>query len=188
MDLQVLGAGPAYTDRPGALGSSYLLVEGGQAIVLDLGQGTFSSLAQAIEPSTLLGVVISHLHPDHFIDLVGLRHYLRYEFEPPRRLRVWGPRALEQRLDLLLGEPGFCAASLEIAPLDLAASPGLAGSLHEGPFSIEAGRVAHTDESYAFRVIFDGASRRGLVYSGDCGRADDLRPLLRPGDILLSEV
>ena len=77
MDLQVLGAGPAYTDRPGALGSSYLLVEGGQAIVLDLGQGTFSSLAQAIEPSTLLGVVISHLHPDHFIDLVALRHYLR---------------------------------------------------------------------------------------------------------------
>ncbi len=28
----------------------------------------------------------------------------------------------------------------------------------------------------------------GLVYSGDCGRADDLRPLIRPGDTLLSEV
>ncbi len=26
------------------------------------------------------------------------------------------------------------------------------------------------------------------MYSGDCGRADDLRPLIRPGDTLLSEV
>ncbi len=28
----------------------------------------------------------------------------------------------------------------------------------------------------------------GLVYSGDCGRAADLEPLIRPGDALLSEV
>jgi ribonuclease BN (tRNA processing enzyme) len=28
----------------------------------------------------------------------------------------------------------------------------------------------------------------GLVYSGDCGRADDLAGLLRRGDVLLSEV
>jgi ribonuclease BN (tRNA processing enzyme) len=27
----------------------------------------------------------------------------------------------------------------------------------------------------------------GLVYSGDCGRADDLVALIRPGDTLLSE-
>ena len=27
----------------------------------------------------------------------------------------------------------------------------------------------------------------GLVYSGDCGAADDLRPLIRPGDTLLAE-
>ena len=26
------------------------------------------------------------------------------------------------------------------------------------------------------------------MYSGDCGRADDLLPLIRPGDTLLSEV
>ena len=26
------------------------------------------------------------------------------------------------------------------------------------------------------------------MYSGDCGRAEDLRPLIRPGDALLTEV
>ena len=44
----------------------------------------------------------------------------------------------------------------------------------------------HTDDSYAFRVSA-GRSDPGLVYSGDCGDADGLRPLLRPGDTLLSE-
>ena len=28
----------------------------------------------------------------------------------------------------------------------------------------------------------------GLVYSGDCGQAADLRSLIRPGDVLLAEV
>jgi ribonuclease BN (tRNA processing enzyme) len=33
-----------------------------------------------------------------------------------------------------------------------------------------------------------GGGGRGLVYSGDCGRADDLAPLIRAGDALLVEV
>jgi len=28
----------------------------------------------------------------------------------------------------------------------------------------------------------------GLAYSGDCGRVEDLDPLVRPGDVLLTEV
>ena len=47
-------------------------------------------------------------------------------------------------------------------------------------------RVTHTADSHAMRVsVGDG---RGLVYSGDCGVADDLAPLIRPGDTLLVEV
>ncbi|HEY7827588.1 MAG TPA: hypothetical protein VIB99_05110, partial [Candidatus Limnocylindrales bacterium] len=62
----MIGAGPAYTDRPGAVGSSYLLSldeagrvdpdgrgEGDDAtyLLLDLGHGAFANLAGAIEPS-----------------------------------------------------------------------------------------------------------------------------------------
>src|SRR4029079_9357970 len=98
MQLTVLGAGPAYTDREGATGAAYLVEAGDAAILLDLGQGSFPPLAVAIEPSRLDAVVISHLHPDHFIDLVPLRHYLAYEFDPPRRLRVLGPADLAEPL------------------------------------------------------------------------------------------
>ena len=209
MELIVIGAGPAYTDRRGATGASYLVRvggaggagggtagggghsgAGGAALLLDLGQGSFSNLASTIEPSELTAIIVSHLHPDHFVDLVPLRHYLRYEFDPPRRARVLGPAGLGDRLDVLHAHPGFAAASLDVAAL----APGVQ---RIGPFEVEARRVAHTEESYAFRVSVAGAAAArtgegaptnpGLVYSGDCGRADDLIPLIRPGDTLLSE-
>ena len=179
MELTIIGAGPAYTDRRGAAASSYLLRAEGAAIVLDLGQGSFSNLAAELEPSGLTAVVISHLHPDHMIDLIPLRHYLKWEFEPPRRVRVLGPSRLADRLDSLLGEPGFTALALDVAAL----AP---GEMRLGPFTLETRRVAHTDESFGFRVTAAGSSR-GLVYSGDCGHAEDLAPLIRAGDTLLSE-
>jgi ribonuclease BN (tRNA processing enzyme) len=181
MELVVLGAGPAYTSRPGAVGAAYLVRQGSAAVVLDLGQGAFTNLAGEIEPSTIQAVVVSHLHPDHFIDLVALRHYLRWDFDPPRRVAVLGPVGLGDRLDALHAQPGFAAAALDIGPLEDG------GIVDLGPFSIEAHRVRHTNESYAFRLTA-GSSGPGLVYSGDCGRADDLRALVRAGDTLLTEV
>ena len=196
MELIVLGAAPAYTNRAGSAASSYLLRAGSAALLLDLGQGAFANLAAAMEPSALTGVVVSHLHPDHFVDLVPLRHYLKWEFVPPRHVRVFGPTGLAGRLDGLHGEPGFTAASLDVE--DLAE-----GVRRIGPFEIDIRRVTHTEESYAFRVVVasgaggggsggagasgGGAAGAGLGYSGDCGRAEDLLPLIRPGDTLLSE-
>ena len=112
--LTVIGAGPAYSDRPGAAGACYLLRADGDALLLDLGQGAFPGLVRRIEPSRLLAVVVSHLHPDHFVDLVPLRHYLRYQRTPPERVRVLAPRALPERLDGLHGTQGFGSAVLEV--------------------------------------------------------------------------
>lgn len=180
MELIVLGAGPAYTNRPGALGSAYLVEQEGTAIVLDLGQGTFSELAATMEPSRLAAVLISHLHPDHFIDLVPLRHYLRYEFTPPRRVGVLAPAGLDDRLDALYAEPGFTVEALDVAAL----TP---GRLDIGPFRVEVAKVTHTADSYAFRVAVEGEPP-ALVYSGDCGRVADLVELVQPGDTVLAEV
>ncbi len=179
MELIVLGAGPAYTDRPGAAGAAYLVRNGETAVLLDLGQGAFPNLAGELEPSTLDAVFVSHLHPDHFVDLVALRHYLQWEFRPPRRVSVWGPADLVERLDGVAGEPGFAQAVLGVEGIG-------ERTVDVGGLEVEARRVTHTDASYAFRV--SERVRLGLVYSGDCGVADDLEPLIRPGDVLLSEV
>jgi ribonuclease BN (tRNA processing enzyme) len=181
MQLTVLGAGPAYTDREGASGACYLVSYGPTAILLDLGQGSFPRIFPWVRPEALDAVVVSHLHPDHFIDLVSLRHYLRYDFEPPRRARVLGPSQLGARLDALHASPGFAAEALELETLG-------EGSHRVGELLVEGRLVTHTDESYAVRVVPASGEGPGLVYSGDCGRADDIAPLLRPGDTLLAEV
>ncbi len=182
MHLTVIGAGPAYSDRPGSAGACYLLEAGGQSLVLDLGHGAFSGLVRRIEPVELQAVLVSHLHPDHFIDLVPLRHYLRYQRVPAERVRVIAPRALPDRLDGLHGTKEFCRASLDIETL----APGV---FLVGDFTVEAASVVHDADSYAFRVSrTDHPGGAGLVYTGDCGRADEVLPLIRPGDTLLSEV
>lgn len=178
MSLDVLGAGPAYTDKLGAAGASYLIRAQSTAIVLDLGQGSFPNLAATLEPSTVDAVFISHLHPDHFIDLVAMRHYLRWQFEPERHVRVVAPAGLAGRLDALHDEPGFTAATLDVEPIP--------DDVAVGPLHVRAIRVTHTADSHAFRVsLGDGP---GLVYTGDCGRASDVAPLIVQGDWLLSEV
>ena len=181
LELEVLGAGPAYTDRPGATGAAYLVRHGSTAILLDLGQGSFPRLAGAIEPSSLDAVVVSHLHPDHFIDLVALRHYLHWEFRPGRHVRVIAPAGLAARLDALHDEPGFTAAALDVEDV-------VPGVRTVGELTIEARRVMHTEDSHAYRVTRTDGGSPGLVYSGDCARSEDLDPLIRPGDTLLSEV
>lgn len=184
MLLDVIGAGPAYTDRPGATGAAYLIREGETSLLLDLGHGSFPRLAGALDPSTLDLIAISHLHPDHFIDLVPLRHYLRWELQPAGhagRVAVLAPRGLADRLDALHAEPGFTAAALDIAELE-------PGTHDVGGLRLEARRVRHTENSFGFRVWrADAPDGPGLVYSGDCGAAMDLAPLIRPGDDLLVE-
>ena len=59
MRLDVLGAGPAYTDQLGAAGASYLVRADSTAIVLDLGQGAFPRLAATLEPSTVDAIFVS---------------------------------------------------------------------------------------------------------------------------------
>jgi ribonuclease BN (tRNA processing enzyme) len=178
VQLTVLGAGPAYTNRPGATGASYLLRSADAAVLLDLGQGSFPALAAHLEPSGLRAVFISHLHPDHFIDLVPLRHYLRFQFSPPRRVSVYAPRELAKRLDDLHAEPGFTASVLDVHDLR-------PGATSVAPFVVEAIPVTHTQESYGFRV--SAGTGAALVYSGDCGRWEDLVAAVRPGDTLLVE-
>ncbi len=182
MELLVVGSGAAYPDKPGTASSCYVVSLEGTALCLDMGQGAFAGLAGRLEPADLVAIVISHLHPDHFVDLVALRHYLRYEFDPPRRLRVIAPAGLAGRLDGVTGEADF-AAERSTSRI------GSRASLEVGPFDIESRRVAHTADSFAARVTLAGApDGPGLVYSGDCGRAADLAPLIRPGDVLLTEV
>jgi ribonuclease BN (tRNA processing enzyme) len=183
--LTVVASAPSYTLRPGHASSCYLLEQAGKAIALDLGQGAFAALSAYRDPASLEAIFVSHLHPDHHIDLVPLRHYLRYAHPgqaPSVMLRA--PAELRSRIDALHGERGF---------LDGLPGDDLEAGIHEvAGFQVEPRPVTHALNSHAFRVTAppDGSGAGdavGVVYSGDCGRADDLLPLIRQGDTLLCE-
>ena len=180
LTLTVIGSAASWTREPGRASSCYLLQLDGQGLVLDLGQGAFSELAARRDPDGLRAILVSHLHPDHGIDLIPLRHYLRYGCEPPGLVELHAPSGLRDRFDTLAGERDFLA--------DLPGEPLAPGTLELPPFAVTVAAVTHAEPSFAFRVApLVRADAAGLVYSGDCGRADDVVALIRAGDTLLSE-
>ena len=95
---------------------------------------------------------------------------------PRRGHRPGGPGV---RLDALHDQPGFAAVSLDVTDHRAGAGHDRIAHPRGGP------RRSTRTDSHAIRVA--AGQGPGLVYSGDCGRADDLRPLIRPGDTLLAE-
>ena len=77
MRITVLGKSPAWQDAGGAC-SGYLVEEGDTCLLLDCGNGVFAKLRQVRDYVDVDAVVISHLHADHFFDLVPFASALTY--------------------------------------------------------------------------------------------------------------
>ena len=77
MRLTVLGKSPSWQDAGGAC-SGYLVEENGTRILLDCGNGVFAKLREHVDYVDVDAVVISHLHADHFLDLVPYSYALTY--------------------------------------------------------------------------------------------------------------
>ena len=142
--LTVLGSAAAWAERPGRPSSAYLIEHPEGAIVLDLGQGALNSVFGQRDPSTLDAVVISHEHSDHHVDLIPLRHLLRYGYDEPRRIGLHVPDELRRRYDVFPGEADFLH--------DLSGPDLVAGKRDIGPFGLDSRPVTHSELSYAFRV------------------------------------
>lgn len=146
--------------------------------MLDFGQGSFAELWRYCSPAEVSAIAISHMHADHNVDLIPLRHWVRFEnrgYGPA----LFGPSELRARFGAFQADPDFLA-DLRGGPLD-------GGSILVGDLRIATGRVTHIPDSFAFRVAPADGKGPGLVYSGDCGVAADLLPLIRPRDTLLCE-
>ncbi len=77
MRLTVLGKSPSWQDAGGAC-SGYLLEDETTTVLIDAGNGVFSKLREQIDYVDVDAVVISHLHADHFLDLIPYAYALSY--------------------------------------------------------------------------------------------------------------
>jgi ribonuclease BN (tRNA processing enzyme) len=101
MELTILG-GSAAGPNPGQGCSGYLVESGTTRVVVDLGPGTFPELRRQVDFRLLDGVVLSHGHLDHFLDILTLRNSLAYNpVVADRRLPLWLPPGGSELFDRL---------------------------------------------------------------------------------------
>lgn len=178
MKVTVLGCSGSMPG-PDSPASGYLVEADGYKLVLDMGNGTFGALQRHVAPHEVDAVVLSHLHPDHFIDLTSYIVALRYAPQrPSARLPLIGPAGTRDRLEVAY-DP--MARKLRLHELFEFGTP-RSGEL--GPFAVSFAPMNHPVPAYALRLTFGDTT---LVYSGDTGESDALVSLAHGADLLLCE-
>ena len=77
LNLTVLGCSGTFPGEGGAC-SGYLVRSPEASLVVDLGAGTLAALQRHLAIGDVDAVVLSHVHPDHWLDLPLLRNAMRY--------------------------------------------------------------------------------------------------------------
>ena len=156
------------------------------SLLLDLGPGAFGALYRYLDPADLDAVALSHLHPDHCVDVCGLYVAGRYAPTAPwRRVPVYGPTGTPERLARAYEVNGASEPGLTIAQWfdHRVWQP----EQTIGPFTVRTCRVAHPVEAYAIKVSERSGTGGSLVFTGDTGPTPVLAEFARGVDVLLSE-
>jgi len=180
--LTVLGCSNAIP-YPDAAASGFLVEYAETTILLDAGQGVAIRLADIVDPRQMAGIVIGHMHADHFFDLVGVRYLFPWAGGVSPRLPVHLPPGGRPRLAELASaiseRPGFFDAAYDVDEYD----PDEALSV--GPLTLRFAPARHYVPAYAVSIQAPDGAR--LVYLGDTGPSDTMTEFARGADLLLVE-
>lgn len=178
MKLTVLGCAGSFPG-PDSPCSAYLLQADGFSLVIDLGNGSLSALQRHHDLYDVDAVLISHLHPDHWIDLCSYLVVRKYGSRAAGlpRVPVYGPEGTRQRLASASAERDGGTGVFDHRALS-------AGTTRIGPFEVTVRRMNHPVETYGVRIEHGGGA---LAYSADTGACDELVELATDADVLLCE-
>jgi ribonuclease BN (tRNA processing enzyme) len=191
MKLKVIGCTGSFAG-PQSPASCYLVSSTDSAgrtwrVLLDMGSGSLGEIQKHIELTSIDAVFVSHLHPDHCVDLAGL--YIAARWDPrgwsTGPIDVWCPK----------GTDSYLARTHSMPP---EATLGDQFTFHEwadeeivevGPLSVQPFRVVHPiEDPFALRVTEHG--ERGdvvLTYSGDSDACEGLTRAAEGSDLFLCE-
>ena len=195
MRVTVLGKSPSWQDAGGAC-SGYLVEERGTAVLLDCGNGVFAKLREHIDYVDLDAVVISHLHADHFLDLVPYSYALTYAprqqpvpvppwpgTDHPARPRLIAPPSARETFRRVVGAWGnadLIEAAFELEEYEESSKPEV------GPLRFEFRSVPHFTETFAIRVGSNNG-KGTLAYGADSSPSEDLCKFVKGADLLVIE-
>jgi ribonuclease BN (tRNA processing enzyme) len=153
--LTVLGCAGTYAG-PGEACSGYLLRTATTSVMVDLGSGALANLQRHTRLADLDAVVLTHEHPDHWLDLFLLRNALKYVLGL-EGLPVHGTAGIERLARTMVSDLGPTLAWHTVDERSTVAV---------GDVRLTFGRTDHPVETLAVRAE---AAGRTLLYSADTG-------------------
>jgi ribonuclease BN (tRNA processing enzyme) len=194
VQITVLGKSPSWSDADGAC-SGYLVQEGGFTLLLDCGNGVFSKLRGVCDYVAVDAVLISHLHADHFLDLMPFSCALTYApRQQPVPVAGWPGTSTPAHPDLY-APFGACEVFRRVSGAwGMEELIERAFALHEygspdeltvGPFAVRVCEVPHFIPTFAIELTT--AAGRRFTYGADCAPNEDLVRFARDTDLLLIE-
>lgn len=176
MRVTVLGSNGTYPTA-GRPTSGYLFEYGESSIWVDAGSGTFDQILRRVNPASLTGLIISHIHLDHSVDVMPLYHWLRFSGEASTRLPLVLPAATLERLAAYANPSGEAFEQT----FEIIVDPPEATL---GEFEIGFGAGVHPVPTLQMRIQAGGAA---VAYSADTGPGSDLVKLGRGVDLMIAE-
>ncbi|MBA2529218.1 MAG: MBL fold metallo-hydrolase, partial [Euzebyales bacterium] len=149
MRLTVLGCAGTYPGRQ-RMCSSYLVEHAGYRLLLDCGNGSLANLQRCCDVGDIDAVLISHVHPDHFVDLYGLYYALRFHPDGPRSVPVYAPAGAREYVAQLLDDAAQFAS---VCRFEVVAA---GQELVLGPLAVSLFAAEHPVETLASRVTAGG--------------------------------
>ncbi|MEO8476680.1 MAG: MBL fold metallo-hydrolase [Actinomycetota bacterium] len=180
MELTVLGASGTWP-APGGATCGYLVQHEGTNLWLDAGTGTFAKLQEYIEVGEIAAIIVSHGHPDHFVDVVPCFYARHYGRMGDPALPFYSPEGFMELASLLVSEGG---RNVMAEAFDFRTLRG-GETFKVGPFSMEAFEMTHIGvRALGYRIEAGG---KVLAYTGDTGPCDTAVELARGADLFLAE-
>jgi ribonuclease BN (tRNA processing enzyme) len=192
--ITVLGKSPSWQDAGGAC-SGYLIETDGTKVLLDCGNGVFGKLRERVDYTEIDAVMLSHLHADHFLDLVPYSYALIYApKQQPVPVHIWDgtdnparprliapPNAVEtfRRVVGAWGSDDLIESAFQIE--EYAAGD----EVSVGDVTAKFHPVPHFVETFAVRISSPGSG--DVVYSADTRPGEEVIEAARDADLLIIE-
>jgi ribonuclease BN (tRNA processing enzyme) len=195
VEITVLGKSPSWQDACGAC-SGYLVEDAETRVLVDCGSGVFSELRRVRDYLAVDAVVVSHMHADHFLDLVPYACALSFAprqlpfpidgspgTDQPVRPRLWLPPGGSDVLRAVAkagGQAGLFDSAFDAREYDIDET------LAMGSLRARFQPVPHYVPCNAIELTSTNGGGR-FTFGADHGPTDALREFAAQTDLLMLE-